>query len=129
MRNWLRPSGVYTNMLRVPLFLVCSLAALAQPSPRQDPLETVSGDGIGPAELSVEAGSDCFGGACFSLPSERSSDVFPSALSARRTREFYSPRPRFLCAWLCAFASLRGSHPFPLHHSLSSRDYPVNLLP
>jgi tetratricopeptide (TPR) repeat protein len=39
MRNRLRPSGVYTNMLRVPLFLVCSLAALAQPSPRQDPLE------------------------------------------------------------------------------------------
>jgi tetratricopeptide (TPR) repeat protein len=39
MRNRLRPSGVYTNMLRVPLFLVCSLAALAQPSPRQDPLD------------------------------------------------------------------------------------------
>jgi len=40
MRNWTRCSGVYTNMLRVPLFLVCSLAALAQPSPRQDPLDT-----------------------------------------------------------------------------------------
>jgi tetratricopeptide (TPR) repeat protein len=39
LRNWTRSSGVYTNMLRVPLFLVCSLAALAQPSPRQDPLE------------------------------------------------------------------------------------------
>jgi tetratricopeptide (TPR) repeat protein len=40
MRNWTRSSGVYTDMLRIPLFLVCSLAALAQPSPRQDPLET-----------------------------------------------------------------------------------------
>jgi tetratricopeptide (TPR) repeat protein len=40
MRNWSRSSGVYTNMLRVPLFLVCSLAALAQPSFRQDPLDT-----------------------------------------------------------------------------------------
>jgi tetratricopeptide (TPR) repeat protein len=39
MRNWLRPSGVYTNMLRVPLFLICSLAALAQPSPRQNPMD------------------------------------------------------------------------------------------
>src|ERR1035441_8754666 len=39
MRNRLRPSGVYTNMLRVPLFLFFSLAALAQPSPRQDPLD------------------------------------------------------------------------------------------
>ena len=120
MRNWLRPSGVYTNMLRVPLFLVCSLAALAQPSPRQDPLETVSGDGIGPAELSVEAGSDCFGGACFSLPSERSSDVFPSALSARRTREFYSPplvfsalgsAPLRLCGDPTPSLSTTPSHP------------------
>jgi len=42
MRNWTRCSGVYTNMLRVPLFLVCSLAALAQPSPRQDPLDTAT---------------------------------------------------------------------------------------
>jgi hypothetical protein len=40
MRNWTGCSGVYTNMLRIPLFLVCSLAALAQPSPRQDPLDT-----------------------------------------------------------------------------------------
>ena len=39
MWNWLRPSGVYTNMHRVPLFLVCSLAALAQPSPQPDPLD------------------------------------------------------------------------------------------
>src|ERR1035441_7957849 len=30
MRNCLRSSGVYTNMLRMPLFLICSLAALAQ---------------------------------------------------------------------------------------------------
>jgi len=39
MRNWTRSSGVYTNMLRVPLFLICSLAALAQPSPRQNPMD------------------------------------------------------------------------------------------
>ena len=39
MRNWTRPSGVYTNMLRLPLFLLCSLAALAQSSPRQNPLD------------------------------------------------------------------------------------------
>ena len=39
MRNWTRSSGVYTNMLRLPLVLVCSLAALAQPSPRQNPLD------------------------------------------------------------------------------------------
>ena len=39
MRNSFQSSGVYTNMLRVPLFLLCSLAALAQPSPRQDPLD------------------------------------------------------------------------------------------
>ena len=39
MRNWIRSSGVYTNMLRVPLFLVCSLAALAQSSARPDPLD------------------------------------------------------------------------------------------
>ena len=39
MRNWLRSSGVYTNMLRVSLFLVCSLAALGQPSPRQNPMD------------------------------------------------------------------------------------------
>src|ERR1035441_5481616 len=39
MRNWLRSSGVYTNMLRVPLFLLCSLAALAQPSPPQNPMD------------------------------------------------------------------------------------------
>jgi tetratricopeptide (TPR) repeat protein len=42
MRNWTRCSGVYTNMLRVPLFLFCSLAALAQPSPRQDPLDAAN---------------------------------------------------------------------------------------
>jgi tetratricopeptide (TPR) repeat protein len=39
MRNWLRSSGVYTNMLRVPLFLAFSLAGLAQPSPRQNPMD------------------------------------------------------------------------------------------
>jgi hypothetical protein len=39
MRNWFRSSGVYTNMLRAPLFLLCSLAALAQPLPRQDPMD------------------------------------------------------------------------------------------
>jgi tetratricopeptide (TPR) repeat protein len=43
MRNWTRCSGVYSNMLRAPLFLVCSLAALAQvspqPRPRQDPMD------------------------------------------------------------------------------------------
>jgi tetratricopeptide (TPR) repeat protein len=39
MRNWRRSSGVYTNMLRVPLFLLCSLAALAQPLPRQNPMD------------------------------------------------------------------------------------------
>ena len=39
MRNWFQSSGVYTNMLRVPLFLVCSLAALAQPSPPQNPMD------------------------------------------------------------------------------------------
>src|ERR1039457_5292848 len=39
MRNWLRSSGVYTNMLRVSLFLVCSLAAVGQPSPRQNPMD------------------------------------------------------------------------------------------
>ncbi len=38
MRNWTRSSGVYSSMLRVLLFLVCSLA-LAQPSPQQDPLD------------------------------------------------------------------------------------------
>lgn len=39
MRNWTRCSGVYRDMLRVPLFLVSSLAVLAQPMPR-DPLDT-----------------------------------------------------------------------------------------
>ena len=39
MRNWTHRSGVYNNMLRVPLYLVCSLAALAQPMPQQDPLD------------------------------------------------------------------------------------------
>src|ERR1039458_10075769 len=39
MRNWFQSSGVYTNMLRVPLFLVCSLAALAQPSPPQNHMD------------------------------------------------------------------------------------------
>jgi tetratricopeptide (TPR) repeat protein len=42
MRNWIRSSGVYTNMLRVPLFLACSLAALAQPSPQQNPLDAAT---------------------------------------------------------------------------------------
>jgi tetratricopeptide (TPR) repeat protein len=39
MRNWTRCSGVYNNMLRVSLYLFCSLAAVAQPMPRQDPLD------------------------------------------------------------------------------------------
>ena len=39
MRNWTGYSGVYRNMHRVPLFLICSLAALAQPSRQQDPLD------------------------------------------------------------------------------------------
>jgi tetratricopeptide (TPR) repeat protein len=39
MRNWTRCSGVYCNMLRMPLFLLGSFAALAQPSPVQDPLD------------------------------------------------------------------------------------------
>jgi len=39
MRNWTGCSGVYTNMLRLPLFLACSLAALAQPSPQQHPMD------------------------------------------------------------------------------------------
>ena len=39
MRNWTRCSGVYSNMLRLPLFLVCSLAVLAQQRPQQDPLD------------------------------------------------------------------------------------------
>jgi tetratricopeptide (TPR) repeat protein len=40
MWNWTRWSGVYSNMHRAPLFLVCSLAALAQQSTQQDPLDT-----------------------------------------------------------------------------------------
>src|ERR1039458_8594309 len=40
MRNWIRCSGVYSNMVRVLLFLVCWLAALAQQMPQQDPLDT-----------------------------------------------------------------------------------------
>jgi tetratricopeptide (TPR) repeat protein len=40
MRNWSRCSGVYSYMLRAPLFLVCSLAVLAQQRPQQDPLDT-----------------------------------------------------------------------------------------
>jgi tetratricopeptide (TPR) repeat protein len=40
MRNWTRCSGVYSDMQGVALFLVCSLAASAQESPRQDPLDS-----------------------------------------------------------------------------------------
>jgi len=44
MPNWPRYSHIYSTMHRVPLFLVCSLAALAQPSPQtppqQNPLDT-----------------------------------------------------------------------------------------
>jgi tetratricopeptide (TPR) repeat protein len=40
MRNWARRSGVYSIMVRMPLFLICAFAALAQPSFRQDPLDT-----------------------------------------------------------------------------------------
>lgn len=39
MRNWTGCSGVYRDMLRVPLLLASTLAALAQPMPR-DPLDT-----------------------------------------------------------------------------------------
>src|ERR1035438_5364269 len=38
MRNPARCSGVYSNMLRIPLFLICSLAAVAQLR-QQDPVE------------------------------------------------------------------------------------------
>jgi len=40
MRNRTRCSGVYSNMHRVPLLLVFSLTAFAQPLPREDPLDT-----------------------------------------------------------------------------------------
>ena len=40
MRNWTPYSGVYSSMRGVPLFLVCSLAVLAQQSPQQEPLDT-----------------------------------------------------------------------------------------
>ncbi len=40
MRNPARCFGVYSNMLRIPLFLVCSLAAVAQMRQQQDPLDT-----------------------------------------------------------------------------------------
>jgi hypothetical protein len=39
MGNWIRCSGVYTNMRRVLLILVCSLAGLAQRLPQQNPLD------------------------------------------------------------------------------------------
>ena len=39
MRNSTGSSGVYSNMHRLCLLLVCSSAALAQPAPRQDPLD------------------------------------------------------------------------------------------
>jgi len=39
MRNRSRCSAVYTNMHRLPLFLICSLTALAQQAPQQDPLD------------------------------------------------------------------------------------------
>jgi tetratricopeptide (TPR) repeat protein len=40
MRNSTRCSSVNTHMHRLPLFLVCSLAVMAQPSPQQDPMDT-----------------------------------------------------------------------------------------
>ncbi|SPE43506.1 exported hypothetical protein [Candidatus Sulfopaludibacter sp. SbA3] len=40
MRNWTRLSGVYCNMLRVTLILVCSWSALAQLSQWQNPMNT-----------------------------------------------------------------------------------------
>ena len=39
MRNWRSCSGVYSGMVRVPLLLLYSLTALAQPGPRQDPMD------------------------------------------------------------------------------------------
>ena len=39
MRNWRSCSGVYSGMVRVPFLLLYSLAALAQPGPRQDPMD------------------------------------------------------------------------------------------
>ena len=39
MRNWSGCSGVYSGMVRVPLLVLYSLTALAQPGPRQDPMD------------------------------------------------------------------------------------------
>ncbi len=39
MRNWSSCSGVYSGMARVPLLVLYSLTALAQPGPRQDPMD------------------------------------------------------------------------------------------
>ncbi len=39
MRNWRSCSGVYSGMVRVPLLLLYSLTALAQPGPRQEPMD------------------------------------------------------------------------------------------
>ena len=39
MRNSPRQSGVYSNMLRAPLFLIASITLLAQQSPRLEPLD------------------------------------------------------------------------------------------
>ena len=39
MRNWRSCSGVYSGMIRVPFLLVYSLTALAQPGPRQEPMD------------------------------------------------------------------------------------------
>ena len=39
MRNWSGCSGVYSGMARVPLLVLYSLTALAQPGPRQDPMD------------------------------------------------------------------------------------------
>jgi tetratricopeptide (TPR) repeat protein len=39
MGNWTRLSGVYSNMHRLPLLLVCWFTAMAQQPPAQDPLD------------------------------------------------------------------------------------------
>ena len=39
MQNWIHGPGVYCNMHRLPLFLICALVAVAQPAPQQDPLD------------------------------------------------------------------------------------------
>ncbi|MFY9728534.1 MAG: tetratricopeptide repeat protein [Bryobacteraceae bacterium] len=41
MGNWTARFGFYINVLRVPLLLVCSLTALAQQPPQEDPFDAV----------------------------------------------------------------------------------------